>query len=158
MNFTSKFLTNIGWLKVVGSYDFIESTSFTTKEPIIKKSDALWEEELFKQLTIYFNCQKIEFDLPLKPKGTDFQLRVWSEIKSVPHGQTITYKELSERMKHPKAIRAIAAANSKNPILLFIPCHRIIGQNGKLVGYSAGIYRKEFLLNLENGIVSNQLF
>lgn len=158
MNFTSKFLTNIGWLKVVGSYDFIESASFTTKEPIIKKSDALWEEELFKQLTIYFNCQKIEFDLPLKPKGTDFQLRVWSEIKSVPHGQTITYKELSERMKHPKAIRAIAAANSKNPILLFIPCHRIIGQNGKLVGYSAGIYRKEFLLNLENGIVSNQLF
>src|SRR5690625_6811863 len=106
MNFTSKFLTNIGWLKVVGSYDFIESTCFTSKEPKTEKRGTLWEEELFKQLTLYFNYQKIEFDLPLKPKGTDFQLQVWNEIKSVPHGHTITNKELSRSEEHTSELQS----------------------------------------------------
>lgn len=158
MNFTIKYLTEIGWLQVDGNDDFIESIAFSKSEPTSTKEEPKWKPELIQQLDSYFNYEKIEFNLPLKPKGTEFQQRVWDQLIKIPYGQTISYWELAKRIGDIKATRAVAAANGKNPIVIVIPCHRVIGKDGSLTGYSSGIERKKFLLELEKGIQPNLLF
>jgi len=101
------------------------------------------------QLDEYFQGKRKKFEIPLVIKGSPFQENVWRELLRVPYGKTITYKELSERLGSPKAVRAVANANGENRIAILIPCHRIIGSNGKLVGYGGGIEKKRYLLNLE---------
>lgn len=98
------------------------------------------------QLDAYFAGSLRNFDLPLAPSGTPFQLEVWNELLRVPFGTTISYGDLAERIGRPKAVRAVGAANGANPIPLIIPCHRVIGSNGKLTGYGGGIGIKEKLL------------
>ncbi|MFZ2152715.1 MAG: methylated-DNA--[protein]-cysteine S-methyltransferase [Microgenomates group bacterium] len=95
------------------------------------------------------------FDLPIRPKGTDFQKKVWKELIKVPYGETITYKELARRIGVPRAIRAVASAVAKNPILIIIPCHRVIRSDGGMGGYSAGIAIKNKLLRLESGKIAH---
>ena len=104
---------------------------------------------LKKELNSYFQGELKNFSIPIAPEGTPFQLQVWNTLCEIPYGTTISYKAQSERMKNPKAIRAMAAANGKNPIVILIPCHRIIGSKGELTGYSGGIERKRKLLQLE---------
>jgi methylated-DNA-[protein]-cysteine S-methyltransferase len=103
----------------------------------------------FKQLREYFKGKRKTFDLPLEIIGTDFQKRVWKELLIIPYGETISYKELALKLGNLKTIRAAARANGANPLPIIIPCHRVIGSNGKLVGYGGGLDVKEKLLQLE---------
>jgi methylated-DNA-[protein]-cysteine S-methyltransferase len=105
-----------------------------------------------RQLDEYFVGDRTVFDLPLAPHGSDFQLRVWHLLRKIGYGQTWSYHRLAQEFGNPKAIRAVAAANAHNPLSIVIPCHRVIGSDGSLVGYGGGLWRKEFLLDLENPI------
>ncbi len=111
--------------------------------------------ETFSQLEEYFNKKRKEFSIPLNPDGTEFQKKVWNELLKVPYGKTISYEQLAERVGNLKSIRAVGKANGANPIPVIIPCHRVIGKNGSLVGYSAGLEIKKKLLNLEKGLELN---
>lgn len=106
--------------------------------------------EAKRQLQEYFALQRKTFDLPLAPCGTEFQRLVWQELRAIPYGETRTYGTIAQKIQKPKAARAVGAANHQNPIAILIPCHRVIGANGKLVGYAGGIARKAALLELEN--------
>ena len=103
------------------------------------------------QLDEYFRGARKNFDLPLNPAGTEFQRKVWDALLAIPYGETRTYREIAEAAGCPRGFRAVGMANNKNPIAIIIPCHRVIGSNGKLVGYASGLGRKEALLALERG-------
>ncbi len=105
---------------------------------------------LEKQLSEYFEGKRENFTVPLYLIGTDFQKKVWSNLLNIDFGKTITYKEQTLALGDVKAIRAVASANGANKIPIVIPCHRVVGSNGKLTGYSGGLWRKEYLLDLEN--------
>lgn len=105
--------------------------------------------EAARQLTEYFTMQRSQFDLPLDMQGTEFQKIVWQALLDIPYGEVRSYKELAESIGRPKAVRAVGSANGKNPISVVVPCHRVIGTNGKLTGYAGGTERKEQLLKLE---------
>ena len=103
-----------------------------------------------KQLEEYLTGKRREFDVPLDPRGTDFQRTVWDKLTSIPYGETISYKQVAELIDKPKACRAVGMANNKNPIWIIIPCHRVIGSDGSPVGYGGGLELKRKLLYLEN--------
>ncbi len=119
------------------------------------KPQADWQEdssalrEAIRQLHAYFGGELEDFDLPLAPDGTPFQQHVWKELCNIPYGKTISYGELARRIGNPNASRAVGLANGSNPIPIIIPCHRVIGSNGKLAGYGGGLPIKEKLLSLE---------
>jgi methylated-DNA-[protein]-cysteine S-methyltransferase len=113
------------------------------------QEDATRFKETTRQLCAYFSGELETFDLPLRPEGTPFQLTVWKELCEIPFGETISYGELAGRIGNPKASRAVGLANGSNPIPIVIPCHRVIGSNGKLTGYGGGLPIKEKLLALE---------
>jgi len=104
---------------------------------------------VYFQLQEYFNTERKEFNLPLEMEGTDFQKRVWNELLKIPFGQTISYQTLAIRLGDEKLIRAVGTANGSNPLPIVVPCHRVIGANGSMVGYGGGIELKEKLLTLE---------
>lgn len=108
-------------------------------------------KESVRQLTAYFAGRLRDFDLPLAPHGTAFQTTVWQALQGIPYGETISYGELAQRLGNPKAVRAVGLANGANPIAIVIPCHRVIGSNGSLVGYGGGLPIKQALLALERG-------
>jgi methylated-DNA-[protein]-cysteine S-methyltransferase len=105
--------------------------------------------EAFSQLNAYFAGELQVFSLPLAPHGTPFMQMVWKTLLTIPYGKTASYKEIAQAIDKPKAVRAVGQANNKNPIPIFIPCHRVIGSDGKLVGYGGGLPIKVFLLALE---------
>ena len=107
-------------------------------------------KEVTRQLDEYFRGKRRKFELLLAPKGTVFQLRVWQELCRIPYGETISYKEMALRIGKPRAYRAVGGANGKNPISIIQPCHRVIAADGSLGGFSSGLDRKEFLLQLEH--------
>lgn len=107
--------------------------------------------EAADQLAAYFAGDLQAFDLPLAPRGTEFQRAVWSALLDIPYGRTTTYAQLAADIDRPTAIRAVGAANGRNPIAVIIPCHRVIGTDGSLTGYGGGIPRKRTLLDLESG-------
>lgn len=102
-----------------------------------------------RQLDEYFAGSRRSFDLPLNPIGTDFQKKVWNALIQIPYGTTSTYGRIAAAMGNSKACRAVGMANNRNPIAIIIPCHRVVGANGSLIGYAAGLDKKELLLNLE---------
>ena len=102
-----------------------------------------------KQLFEYFEGKRKNFDLPLLKEGTPFQISVWSALEKIPYGETRSYKDIAIAIDNPKAVRAVGMANNRNKIAIFIPCHRVIGADGKLVGYGGGLHIKRFLLELE---------
>jgi methylated-DNA-[protein]-cysteine S-methyltransferase len=102
-----------------------------------------------EQLDAYFAGALERFDLPLAPDGTPFQLRVWDELQRIPFGETISYSELADRIGDPRAVRAVGLANGRNPLAIVVPCHRVIGADGSLVGYGGGLERKRWLLEHE---------
>lgn len=101
------------------------------------------------QLEEYFSGKRISFDLPIAPCGTDFQKRVWAALQNIPYGETRSYKDIACAIERPTACRAVGGANNKNPILIIIPCHRVVGSNGALVGFGGGLEMKQMLLDLE---------
>lgn len=117
----------------------------------VQNDEAAPFAEAKRQLAAYFAGELTAFDLPLAPTGTAFQRRVWDELRRVPHGQTVSYGELARRIGSPNACRAVGAANGRNPLCIIVPCHRVVGANGKLIGYAGGMPRKETLLALERG-------
>lgn len=105
--------------------------------------------ETERQLKEYFQGRRKKFDLPLEMYGTEFQRQVWNALLTIPYGETRSYRELALLINRPKAVRAVGAANGKNPISIIVPCHRVIGQSGQLTGFAGGLGSKAILLNLE---------
>lgn len=114
-------------------------------------------QEACRQLSEYFAGTRQTFSLPLAPAGTDFQKKAWRALCTIPYGQTRTYKDMAIAIGCPKGFRAVGLANNKNPIAILIPCHRVIGANGKLVGYAGGLHLKKFLLELEGVPVAEKI-
>ncbi len=104
------------------------------------------------QLAEYFDGKRRDFDLPLAPHGTEFQVQVWRELARIPYGATLNYAQLAQRIDNPGAIRAVGAANGRNPLPIVLPCHRVIGTDGAMVGFGGGVAVKEFLLRLEGAM------
>jgi methylated-DNA-[protein]-cysteine S-methyltransferase len=105
-----------------------------------------------EQLDAYFDTRLTRFDLPLEARGTEFQRRVWESLRVIPFGETISYAELARRIESPKAVRAVGAANGRNPLMIIVPCHRVIGADGSLTGFGGGIERKRWLLDHERRV------
>jgi methylated-DNA-[protein]-cysteine S-methyltransferase len=132
---------------------YMEGHSAPEGEAGWRRDDALLEPAR-EQLRAYFAGRLFEFDLPLVPQGTVFQRRVWSELRGIPFGSTVSYAEIARRLGQPTAVRAVGAANGRNPIAIIVPCHRVIGANGTLVGYGGGLDRKQWLLRHEAATVA----
>ena len=111
-----------------------------------------------RQLDEYFTGKRTTFDLPLAPRGTDFQRMVWQALASIPYGRTISYAQLASRVGKPTAMRAVGAANGRNPLPIVLPCHRVIGADGSLTGFGGGLPTKRFLLELEGALPPEDLF
>ena len=154
-SFKSVYDAPIGKMIIVSDGEsIIEIDHVNHDEPIISNPDELCNLAA-KQLDEYFAGARIEFALPLKAtKGTDFQKAAWQALTTIPYGETISYGEQAKRMNNPKAVRAVGGANGKNPFSIVVPCHRVIGANGTLTGYTGGMSRKEWLLDFERSVLS----
>jgi methylated-DNA-[protein]-cysteine S-methyltransferase len=147
--------TPIGTLLIAGDSDAIHYINFPKGKHAVKPQPDWTEsargpvQDAIRQLREYFAAKRTDFDLPLAPEGTEFQRNVWRKLQEIPYGETISYGELAKRVGNPKASRAVGAANGQNPIPIVIPCHRVIGSNGKLTGFGGGLPTKEALLALE---------
>lgn len=144
----------VGRLMLAGDSEGLLSISFMEgRHPTPPEESWLVDDRPFgdaaEQLQAYFDGNLREFNLRLVPRGTQFQLQVWSALREIPYGTTISYAELARRIGKPKAVRAVGAANGKNPLAIVVPCHRVIGSNGSLTGYGGGMRNKEYLLALE---------
>ncbi|MEM6722242.1 MAG: methylated-DNA--[protein]-cysteine S-methyltransferase [Bacteroidota bacterium] len=159
-NYTAHIQTPLGIAKVVSDTIGIQEISVVDEEFEINNSTAIPEvlKNCITQLEDYFAGKRTEFDLPLTPKGTDFQQKVWQELNKIPFGKTCSYLDLSKKLGDVKAIRAVASANGKNPLWIVIPCHRVIGSDGSLTGYAGGLWRKKWLLDHENPVKQQSLF
>jgi methylated-DNA-[protein]-cysteine S-methyltransferase len=146
--------TPIGDLLLGGDDDALSLVSFPEGSMRrVPEPDWIYSEKPFaaarKQLTEYFEGRRKSFDLKLRPGGTEFQLEVLRELQKIPYGTTASYRDIAERVGRPKAVRAVGAANGRNPIPIIIPCHRVIGSSGDLTGFGGGLPTKEALLRLE---------
>ena len=139
--------TTFGIIEIGYNKNVIVSISFSQKAS--QSTPSFLTEKTILQLNEYFNKKRTSFDIPIEPKGTVFQKKVWNALLKIPYGQTKTYKEIAEIIGNKNATRAVGMANNKNPIAIVIPCHRVIGANGKLTGYAGGLDKKEKLLLLE---------
>lgn len=139
-------------LALVAGEQGIEQVRFEATPPIgvVRDDRAPLLKEAAQQLRAYFAAELHTFDLPLTPAGTAFQQEVWSALQTIPYGETRTYSQIARVIASPKAIRAVGAANGQNPIPIVIPCHRVIGSNGKLTGFGGGLPMKRRLLDLES--------
>ena len=155
---TTYFKTPIGTAKIIGDENGI--ISITVLDDPIETSATIpvHLQKCVQQLAEYFAGERVQFDLKLNPQGTAFQQKVWHELQNVAYGKTRTYLDQSKALGNVKAIRAVAAANGKNPVWIVIPCHRIIGTDGSLTGYAGGIWRKKWLLAHENPVKQQRLF
>ena len=142
----------IGWIEILGSADEIISLEFVDK-PHREQFQSPCVGLALEQVSEYFEGTRRSFDLPLLLEGTDFQHSVWQHLGEIPFGQTLSYQDLAKAIGKPRAVRAVGAANGRNPISIFVPCHRVIGSDGKLTGYGGGLWRKEWLLKHEGYLV-----
>ena len=151
----TQFESPVGPLLLAGDAKGLRRVNFeSSKRSAPPKAD--WKQnraafsEVIRQLQAYFHGELKEFDLPLAMEGTEFQLRVWSELRAIPYGETISYMQLARRIGNPKAVRAVGLANGSNPIPIIVPCHRVIGSDGSLTGFGGGLPTKKLLLELES--------
>jgi methylated-DNA-[protein]-cysteine S-methyltransferase len=117
----------------------------------IEREEAPIFAQTREQLEEYASGERVQFDLPIAPAGTPFQLRVWQEISAIPFGKTVTYGEIARRIGSPDGVRAVGTAAGRNPLCWIIPCHRVVGRDGSPTGYAGGLRRKEALLAFESG-------
>lgn len=141
--------TPVGYLELTSDQNFLLSVSFAEMPGKLSDFQPAILKESIAQITEYFDGKRKEFDLKLQPAGTDFQLKVWEEVKKVTFGKTVSYLDIAIKTGSKNNTRAVGLANGKNPIPIIIPCHRIIGTNGKLTGYAGGLERKKWLLQHE---------
>lgn len=155
------YWTTYGVLSVTEEHDAITTVSVCDKYKD-RGSDFVQKETplivtAYQQLTEYFAGQRQSFQLPLMPNGTAFQMKVWQALQMIPYGETRSYLQIAETIGNPKACRAVGMANHHNPIGIIIPCHRVIGANGALVGYAGGLNLKKCLLDLEKRTMMKKL-
>jgi len=146
------YKSKIGLLEIKCDESHLIEVLLCTKKGNDNPNEICFETK--NQLELYFNNKLKTFDLPIKLIGTDFQKEVWKKLDTIPFGKTISYQELANLIKKPKAVRAVANAVGKNKLLIIIPCHRIIGKDNSLTGFSAGLENKIFLLKHENFTVN----
>lgn len=144
----------IGTLTLVADHQGLRHIDFaTSRNPVRINADWQQNSAFFAhtkaQLRAYFNKEISEFNLPLAPDGTDFQKRVWQALRTIPYGTVTSYRHVAEKIGNPKAVRAVGGANGKNPLPVVIPCHRVIGSNGDLIGFGGGLRIKKHLIELE---------
>lgn len=159
MTKTSVFFDSpLGLLEIAGTERSVEAVNFVERRPSAGASNSNHAPaplvECRRQLDEYFRGCRTEFDLPLDLSGTPFQKEVWRRLRLVPFGETTSYGAIAHAMKRPKAARAVGGANHRNPVSIIVPCHRVVGSGGALVGYGGGLWRKERLLNHERTILS----
>lgn len=149
--------TPIGLAELIGDEHGLASIKVLEEAKPIDIIPEVLEDAVY-QFQEYFEKKRKQFDLKLNPAGTTFQKKVWQQLQEIPFGKTVSYLELSKTLGDPKAIRAVAAANGKNPLWIVVPCHRVIGSNGDLVGYAGGLSRKKWLLDFESPVLQQSLF
>ena len=152
MKYLKKIETVIGKINIVEEDGYIIMVDIREKEDMknIEEKETKLLKEAEKQLEEYFSLKRKQFNLPYKQEGTTFMKKVWNALQEIPYGETRSYKQIAEKIGNPKAVRAVGMANNKNKIPIMIPCHRVIGSNGKLVGYALGLDVKKYLLDLES--------
>ena len=150
--------TPVGWLLIEADSIGICRVSFLDDKKEDDANPSSITSDCIGQLKEYFAGKRTAFSLPLNFSGTDFQKKVWSELMKIPYGKTISYQELALRLGDDKVIRAAGTANGKNPVAIIVPCHRVIGSDGTLVGYTGGLWRKKMLLEFEAGKKQAALF
>ena len=150
------FQSDLGWIRIIANQNSVTRIDFAEPETAQKtNASAAANPHLHhlqaakQQLQEYFAGVRTQFNLPLAPEGTPFQQAVWTALTTIPYGATCSYKHIAELVDRPKGSQAIGQANSKNPISIVIPCHRVVGSNGKLTGYAGGLDRKAALLQRE---------
>lgn len=155
--YNKKIQTPVGQLTLVVHDHALVAVLWEHENPArVKLAESLEQAEhpllieVEKQLVEYFAGQRIQFNIPLDFQGTVFQKSVWAALLQIPFGETRSYKQIAESIGNVKAVRAVGAANGKNPISIIAPCHRVIGANGKLVGFAGGLKNKDILLNIES--------
>jgi methylated-DNA-[protein]-cysteine S-methyltransferase len=155
---TAYIQTPLGITRLEGDENGL--TAISVLEGDEKLTDIIPEvlEDAVYQLKEYFDGSRNQFSLSLNLEGTEFQKKVWKALEEIPYGKTVSYLELSRTLGDPKAIRAVASANGKNPLWIVIPCHRVIGSDGSLTGYAGGIHRKKWLLEHESPAKQQSLF
>ena len=142
----------VGVIEITGSEEAVYSILFSEKEKAVEKVNAETPEVLkdcHLQLDDYFKGKRQEFTIPYDMEGTDFQKKVWTALTEIPYAETGSYKDIAVSIGNEKAVRAVGMTNGKNKLSIIVPCHRIIGSNGKLTGYAGGLWRKEWLLQHE---------
>lgn len=152
----------VGPLLVAAGDDGVRTIEFhQARHPVKRGAD--WREgshplidRVRRQLDEYFAGRRTAFDLPLSPRGTEFQRLVWQTLASIPYGQTVSYAQLAVRVGRPTAMRAVGAANGRNPLPIVLPCHRVIGADGSLTGFGGGLPTKRFLLELEGALLPRE--
>ncbi len=150
--------TPLGIAKLEGDALGLSSISvLNSKEGITQIIPKVLEDAVY-QLNEYFQGKRTDFELTLNPSGTNFQQKVWKGLLEIPFGKTISYLQLSKLLGDAKAVRAVAAANGRNPLWIIVPCHRVIGSDGSLTGYSGGLSRKKWLLEHESPVKQQSLF
>lgn len=150
--------TPLGISKLEGDENGLQSiTVLDAEEEITEIIPEVLEDAVY-QLKEYFDGKRENFNLDLNPQGTEFQQRVWKGLLDIPYGKTTSYLELSKTLGDVKAIRAVAAANGKNPLWIIVPCHRVIGSDGSLTGYAGGLHRKKWLIEHESPVKQQSLF
>ncbi|WP_034646523.1 methylated-DNA--[protein]-cysteine S-methyltransferase [Cellulophaga geojensis] len=154
---TAYIKTPLGIAKLEGDEDGLSVISVFDDGEITEVIPEVLEDAVY-QLQEYFRGERTTFSLTLNPAGTDFQKKVWDALLQIPYGKTYSYLELSKILGDPKAIRAVASANGKNPLWIMVPCHRVIGSDGSLTGYAGGLHRKKWLLEHESPVTQTSLF
>ncbi len=149
MKYSYNYNTLLGNITIVTDKEFLIEIIFGKENIDVVKETSLIKE-IKKQIDEYITRERKVFDIPIKMIGTDFQIKVWEELRKIEYGTSISYQVLAERVKNKNYARAVGLANNKNPIPIIVPCHRVIGKNGKLVGYAGGIDIKSKLLEIEN--------
>jgi len=152
VSYTTYYHSPVGLLKISGTEHYISEVSFFDKIQKVdnkKKNLPPLMIQCIEQLIQYFHGERRVFELPIHQPGTAFQQEVWSELMTIPYGKTISYLELARKTGDTKATRAVASANGRNNVAIIVPCHRVIGSNGELVGYGGGLWRKKWLLEHE---------
>jgi methylated-DNA-[protein]-cysteine S-methyltransferase len=147
--YRTNYKSKIGWMEITGTSDAVTGINFTDKKlPPDRKIPKILKD-CQTQLDEYFRGKRTDFTVKLMLEGTDFQKKVWKRLLKIPFGQTISYKDVAVGIGHAKGVRAVGGATGKNNISIIVPCHRVIGSSGDLVGFGGGLWRKVWLLNHE---------
>jgi methylated-DNA-[protein]-cysteine S-methyltransferase len=152
--FKAYHLSPIGPLEISGVAEGVTSVTFVKKRLPSDRNLPECMKDCVRQIDEYFKGARKKFSLNLLLEGTSFQKQVWQELRRIPYGKAVSYGDVARFIGKPLAFRAVGNANNKNPIAIIIPCHRVIGSDGSLVGYGSGIWRKEWLLKHEGSLIS----